>query len=395
MAIIGHSALALTAFVSTAAPGCSAQPAPSPNGVPFDTARLANARTYLRLQVDSGAFPGGVLVVGHRGTVVYTTAVGHYGINDPRPVTEGTVYDLASLTKVVGLTTAVMLLVAERHIDLDDSVTRYLPDFAGAGKESVTIRHLLTHTSGLPPWRPLHLQSSSKSTAIDTVLATPLQTTPGERYAYSDLGAITLGLVVERVSGISLDRFLAARVFSPLEMHSTRYRPPAEWTPHIAPTENDPWRQRLLRGEVHDENAARLDGVAGHAGLFSNAPDLARFAAWLLDAYHDRLLETDPVRVPATVVREFVKRQRGPSGSTRALGWDTPSAHSSSAGTMMSRSSFGHTGFTGTSIWIDPEREVFVILLTNRVHPTRENNAIRAIRAVVADSVMVAWRGRR
>lgn len=197
--------------------------------------------------------------------------------------------------------------------------------------------------------------------------------------------------VVERVAGESLDRFLERRLFGPLHMRRTRYRPPEDWRPFIAPTENDPWRGRVLRGEVHDENAARLDGVSGHAGLFSNGPDLAIFARWILDAYHDRLLPDDPAALDGEVVRHFTAKQPGPEGSTRALGWDTPTPGGpSSAGTMMSASSFGHTGFTGTSIWIDPEREVFIILLTNRVHPTRENRALLPLRGVVADMVMEA-----
>jgi CubicO group peptidase (beta-lactamase class C family) len=200
--------------------------------------------------------------------------------------------------------------------------------------------------------------------------------------------------VVERIAGESLDRFLERRLFGPLEMNRTRFRPPEEWQPFIAPTERDPWRGRVLLGEVHDENASRLGGVSGHAGLFSNGPDLATFAIWLLDAYHDRLDADDPVALPGDVVRAFTAKQPGPEGSTRAIGWDTPTPGGpSSAGTMMSRHSFGHTGFTGTSIWIDPEREVFIILLTNRVHPTRENRALLPLRGQVADRVMSALRG--
>jgi CubicO group peptidase (beta-lactamase class C family) len=195
---------------------------------------------------------------------------------------------------------------------------------------------------------------------------------------------------VERLTGKRLDQFLLERVFGPLGMAWTRYLPPAAWTDRIAPTENDPWRGRILRGEVHDENAARLGGVAGHAGLFSMAPDLARFAQWILKAYHGTLEPDATFLVDSATVREFVVRQPGPEGSTRALGWDTPSDEGSSAGTLLSRSSFGHTGFTGTSIWIDPDRDLFIILLTNRVHPSRENNAILRIRGHVADSVMTA-----
>jgi CubicO group peptidase (beta-lactamase class C family) len=368
--------------------------AETPEGVGhrgFDPLRLAGIRQFLEAQVDAGAFPGGVLVVGDRGGIAYHAAVGRYGEEDGRPVSDTTVYDMASLTKVVGLTTAAMLMAAEGRLDLDRPVQAYLPEFRGAGKEHVLVRHLLTHTSGLPAWAALYEQTETPDEAVAQVLATPLDTTPGTRYVYSDLGAITMGKVVEAVAGEPLDALLERRVFRPLGMRRTRFLPPADWIPFIAPTERDPWRGRLIRGEVHDENAARLGGISGHAGLFSNGPDLARFARWLLDVYHDRDPGVGALTLPADLVRDFVARQPGPEGSTRAVGWDTPSADgSSSAGTRMAPTSFGHTGFTGTSIWMDPEREVFIILLTNRVHPTRENRAILRLRGVVADSVMAA-----
>lgn len=354
-------------------------------GEPFD-----GLTKLLEAGVEEHAFPGAVVAVGIDGEVLFADAVGHYGDEDRRPVTDSTVYDLASLTKVIGLTTAVMLLVAEEQIDLEAPVTEYLPEFSGDDKRDVLVRHLLTHTSGLPAWRPLHLETENREEALDTVFATPLESVPGEHYVYSDLGAILMTLIVERVSGSRLDVLLENRVFGPLGMGWTRYRPPPEWRDRIAPTEDDPWRGEVVWGEVHDENAVRLGGVSGHAGLFSTAPDLARYAKWILDAYHGRLEPDAPLFVPSDVVTDFTRRQPGPEGSTRALGWDTPSSEGSSAGTLMSRSSFGHTGFTGTSIWIDPETEMFVILLTNRVHPTRENDAIRRYRGMAADSAVVA-----
>lgn len=348
------------------------------------------AERLLRSGVEEGAFPGAVLMVGVADTVRCSVAVGHYGVNDRRPVTDSTIYDLASLTKVIGLTTAVMLLVGDGALELETPVVAYVQEFQGDSKELVTILHLLTHTSGLPAWRPIHLETTTKEQALDSVFAASLETAPGTEYTYSDFGAITLGVVVERIAGVGLDDFLDDRVFGPLGMQWTGFLPPDSLIDLIAPTENDPWRGRVLRGEVHDENAARLGGVAGHAGLFSIGPDIARFAEWMIDAYHDRLSPTAHPQIPAAVVRNFVERQNGPGGSTRALGWDTPSAGGSSAGTILSRSSFGHTGFTGTSIWIDPDREIYIVLLTNRVHPTRGNNAIRSIRSQVADSVMTA-----
>ncbi len=344
--------------------------------------------------VERGAFPGAVLTVGSRDTILYSLPVGHYGDADPRPVTDSTVYDLASLTKVIGLTTAALLLVSEGSLELDQPLSSFFPEFNEMPNGKVTIRHLLTHTSGLPTWRPLHLETESREEALDSVLAATLENTPGTTYAYSDFGAITLGLVVERVTGLGLDAFLEQRVFGPLGMEWTRYLPPPHWRERIAPTEDDPWRGRVLRGEVHDENAARLRGVAGHAGLFSTAPDLARFAQWILNSFHGSVASLGGVPVDHETVRNFVTRQPGPEGSTRALGWDTPSAEGSSAGTMLSRNSFGHTGFTGTSIWIDPERDLFLILLTNRVHPTRENSAMGWVRPQVADAIVRAVEGR-
>jgi CubicO group peptidase (beta-lactamase class C family) len=359
----------------------------------FDYDSLAAARTFLERKVVEHAFPGAVLVVGHRGRVAYVTAVGHYGDDDPSPVADTTVYDLASLTKVIGLTTEAMMLVAEGKLELDRPVVDYLPEFAGPGKDRVLVRHLLTHTSGLPAWAPLYLETQTPEEAIARVMQTPLEAPPGEHYVYSDLGAITLTQIVQRLTGEPLDVFLEERLFGPLRMDRTRFRPPEAWLSTIAPTERDPWRGRLVRGEVHDENAYRLGGVSGHAGLFSDGPDMARFAFWMLDAWHGRLRADAEPYLPQDVVRLFTRRQPGPAGSTRALGWDTPSVTGrSSAGTLLSRESFGHTGFTGTSIWIEPERELFVILLTNRVNPTRENQAILDIRGQVADRVVGALR---
>ena len=356
----------------------------------LDRESLQPVTALLQSSIEANAFPGGVLAVGLRDTVEFV-AVGNYGDDDSRQVNDSTVYDLASLTKVIGLTTAVMLLVADGAIDLDDPVDRYLPAFAGPGKQVVTVRHLLTHTAGLESWRPLYLETETRAEAIDSVMAATLQSVPGDKYVYSDFGAISLGLVVEQVSGASLDVFLDNRVFRPLGMEWTRYRPPPEWIDRITPTELDPWREQVVKGEVHDENAARLEGVAGHAGLFSIAPDLAKFAHCLLDAYHGRLPEESRPFLPAELVQDFTTRQPGPEGSTRALGWDTPSQTGSSAGTMMSRSySFGHTGFTGTSIWVDPDTDLFVILLTNRVHTSRENTQIREARIAFHGAVVEA-----
>jgi beta-N-acetylhexosaminidase len=367
-------------------PASTGVPRAAPAALGFDSTRLAGVVEYLRGQADSGAFPGAVLAVGRHGRLALLAAAGRYATDDPRPVDPAALYDLASLTKVVGLTTACMLLVDDGQLALDAPVQRYLPAFPGVDKERVTVRHLLTHASGLPAWRALYQESDSRAAALALVDTTPLAAAPGERFVYSDLGAIVLTQVVERIAGEPLDRFLVRRVFGPLGMPATRYQPPAAWRDRIAPTENDTaFRHRALRGEVHDENAGRLGGISGHAGLFSNALDLSRFAAMLLNGGAWDTLQL----VRAETVAEFTRRQGVPPGSSRALGWDTPSP-ASSAGHKLSERAFGHTGFTGTSLWLDPETDLFIILLTNRVHPTRANTAILRVRPRVADLVVDA-----
>lgn len=365
-----------------------------PESVGFDAARLDQVRQYLASQVDS-AYPGAVVAVGRHGHVALLAAVGHYGADDSRPVDPETVYDLASLTKVIGLTTACMILVQEGKLDLDAPVQRYLPEFLGAQKNAVTIRHLLTHSAGLAADLPLFDSTRSRGAALVMVDTAPLLSAPGTQYVYSDLSAIVLMQVVERITGQSLDAYLETRVFGPLHMTATRYNPPRAWLNHIAPTELDTmFRHRLLRGEVHDESAARLDGVSGNAGLFSDAPDLARFATWLLGTVVNNSRPPAPALVRPDVVAMFVKRQGIPPGSTRALGWDTASDSGySSAGSKLSRRSFGHTGYTGTSIWMDPDNDLFIVLLTNRVNPTRANTKILQVRAIVADLVANALVG--
>lgn len=366
--------------------------APSPASTPGG--RFEPVVAYLRSQVDS-AFPGAVLTVGYRDSLVLLSAVGHYGVDDQRPVTPETIYDLASLTKVIGLTTAVMMLVDSGKLDLDAPVQRYVPAFQGMGKERVLIRHLLTHSSGLPAWRPLYAEAPTREQALTLVDTTALLRQPGDTFVYSDLGAIVLTQAVEAISGQRINEFLETRVFGALGMGSTRFLPPPSWRDRIAPTESDTaFRHRALRGEVHDENAGRLEGVSGHAGLFSTGPDLARFAQWLLETRAGvSTAGSQPVgnkpKLSSDLVRTFTTRQNIPAGSSRALGWDTPSQNSS-AGTKMGPNAFGHTGFTGTSIWFDPDRPLFIILLTNRVNPTRTNTRIFQVRRRVADLVVDA-----
>ena len=351
---------------------------------PVPLSALAAATAYLDSAVAAGAAPGAVLGVSIGGRHLFHAA-GILGGTVRGAPDSASVYDIASLTKVVGLTTAVMLAVDEGRLELDAPAVRYVPDFAGAGRDSVTIRQLLTHSSGLPPFRPLYRETTDRAAALRLADTTTLVSPPGSRFAYSDLGAIVLTQAVEAVYGERLDSLLDRRVFGPLGLTSTRFLPPAAWLERTAPTELDPWRGRVIHGEVHDENAARLGGVSGHAGLFSSARDLLRFGDWLLAARAGG----DSLAVPLdrAVVRRFTTRQNQPRGSSRALGWDTPS-HLSSAGSRLSRRSFGHTGFTGTSIWIDPTRDLVIVLLSNRVHPTRENERWGPVRRNVADRVV-------
>ncbi|MCU0617636.1 MAG: beta-lactamase family protein [Gemmatimonadaceae bacterium] len=301
------------------------------------------------------------------------------------PVSDSTVWDLASLTKVVGTTSAVLQLVADGRVP----AIRYLPRWRAPRADEVTIRHLLTHSAGLPAWRPLYKEAWSAEEAIAQVYATGPDTTPGARYVYSDLGFILLGEVVREVSGLPLDSYVLSRVFLPLGMRETRFLPSPFWQSRTAPTEVDPWRQRHVRGEVHDENAFQLGQVSGHAGLFTTARDLTRFAQMLTRGGWTRDERGRRVTVlPEETLRRFRARQPLP-GSHRALGWETPTG-TNSAGRRLSAEAFGHTGFTGTSLWVDPQRGVFVLLLTNRVNPTRQRSGIAGVRTRLADAVVGA-----
>ncbi|MEO5825841.1 MAG: serine hydrolase domain-containing protein [Gemmatimonadales bacterium] len=351
-------------------------------------ARLAPAARAVDSAVTAGAFPGAVLAVSIRGER-YIYGTGRLAQDDATRPDGQAVYDMASLTKVVALTTLAMMAVDDGRLDLDAPVVRYLPRFAaGRGaKDRVTVRDLLLHDSGMPAHRPLWLQARGRSGAIHVALISDLDTVPGSRMVYSDLGAITLATILESLYAKRIDKLFAERVAGPLGLARTRYLPPASWRSVIAPTEQDPWRGRMLRGEVHDENASRLDGASGHAGLFSDAEDVLRFSEWAMAGSKGETVDGAPR--PPKGFATWTLRQDHPAGSSRGLGWDTPSGISSS-GTIMSERSFGHTGFTGTSIWVDPTRDVVIVLLTNRVHPTRNTPQFGQIRGVVADAVMRA-----
>jgi serine-type D-Ala-D-Ala carboxypeptidase len=384
------------ALLMTITVGCAPRTGPDiPSAMTVLKTDWSPVTMFLDSAVAAGAAPGAVLGVSVAGQH-FLYASGRLTRTETAPTEPTTVYDLASLTKVVGLATAVMLAVDDGMLELDAPVQRYLPAFAGAGKERVTIRLLLAHCSGLPGWRPLFRETATREDAFALTNTTALTSPPGTTDAYSDLGMIVLTQVVEAAYHERLDSLLARRLFQPLGMTSVRFLPTAE-PARIAPTELDPWRGRILRGEVHDENAARLDGVSGHAGLFGSAPDLLTFGEWMLavgqpDGWTGGLA----VRIVNLTGRptgrlstrhEFTRRQDLVPGSSRALGWDTP-APGGSGGTLLSANSFGHTGFTGTSLWIDPERQLVIVLLSNRVNPTRDNPRWAPVRASIADLVM-------
>lgn len=354
-------------------------------------APVSGIEHVIRDGIARGVFPGAVAVVGTSDTILLARGYGHltWSTSGAAPRADSTLYDLASLTKVVAATPAVMLLVDAGAVQLDRPVQHYLADFRGTGKERVTVRQLLSHTSGLPAYRPFYREAHDAATLRRMVMEEPLRWAPGARVEYSDLNGMLLGWVVEAVSGERLDAFLRTRLFEPAGMTETRFRPArADWR-RTAPV--GVWRGTPVAGRVHDQHAERLGGVAGHAGLFSTGNDLARYAQlWLRGG---RTAACVPLFRPATV-REFTR----PASRGRALGWERrDTATADNAGTRMSARALGHTGFTGTSLWIDPERDLFVILLTNRVYAPRARGSIaelKAIRGRVADAaveLLDAW----
>jgi len=362
-------------------------PKARPESVEMSALRLDAITRVVRRGISEGGFPGAAVVVGRRGSAVFSQGFGKlsWGADAPSVSPDHSVYDLASLTKVIGTTTAIMLLFDEGKIKLDDQVRTFFPEFTGGGRELVTVRDLLTHRSGLPAGRDLWRLAWSPADAQRLVLETPLASAPGSQYVYSDLGADVLGFIAERVSGKKLDALLQDRVFAPLGMTETWYHVPAGVRERTAPTATMSVRGYSLQGDVHDENAHALGGVAGHAGLFSTAGDLSVFATMMLNkgTYNGTRIISD------STVELFTRRAAG----SRALGWDTCAGHNGvGCGRYMSARAFGHTGFTGTSIWIDPERDMFVVLLTNRVFESRARRPERVISDVRADLADVsAW----
>jgi CubicO group peptidase (beta-lactamase class C family) len=343
--------------------------------------RLGKVERAIEKAIEAGELPGAVVMARMGEALAYTRALGAATLVPERiEARENTVYDLASLTKVMATTAALMLLVADGRIELDAPVATYLPGFAERGKEKISVRHLLTHSSGLRPWRAFHADlaerdrrrgesvvgsAAGKAEIQNRVLRSAPVHEPGEASVYGDLDFIALGALVEAVSGQELDAFCAQRIYQPLGLADTDFHrlPFKGERARYAATEQCSWRERVLWGEVHDPNAWAMGGVAGHAGLFATAGDVLRFAQEMLAA--DR---GESALFPAEVAREFFRRQEIAPESDWALGWDTPTRGQSTSGSHFSKRSIGHTGFTGTSLWIDLERGMIVVLLANRIH---------------------------
>jgi CubicO group peptidase (beta-lactamase class C family) len=346
------------------------------------------AFSILQEAIDQRAFPGAAVAVTHHGRLVALKAFGRftYELNSP-PVTPATLFDLASLTKAVATTAMAMILYERGLLDLDTPVAAITPEFTLAAEKdsrhgNVTLRMLLAHSSGLPAYEKLFLKSHTHDELLRAAFATPLVADPGTRVEYSDIGFMILSTALERLADEPLDRFCQREVFAPLGMANTTFNPPPKIRATIPPTADDQtFRHRMIQGEVQDENASVLGGIAPHAGLFAPAVDLARFAQCMLDGGR-------PILRPETVAL-FTRRESAPAGTSRTLGWDTPSTQSQS-GKYFSEYSFGHLGYTGTSLWIDPLRQLSITLLTNRTWPDCSNRAIKQVRPKFHDAVVEA-----
>ena len=385
-------------------PRGSNQTVAEPATVGMSAEGLTRVDSLIVAGIADSAFSGAAVAIGRHGRLVSLKGFGELQYGTRRPVTPTSIFDLASVSKVVGTTTAAMMLVGDGKLDLDARVVDYLPWWAAGDdrKSDVTVRQLLTHRTGLIPFRTWYLEIEGMDAYKEAAANEPLQDDPGSGTAYSDIGIMTLAWLIEEVSGHTLDEFLQERLWDPMGMLETRYNPPSTLRPRIAATEIDTiYRNEMVWGTVHDENADAMGGVAGHAGLFSTAVDLSAFARMMLNdglapacAVDGEAGEPCPVRrtesrriVESDVLAEFTTRVD--ETSSRALGWDTPSERSS-GGDYITNEAFGHTGYTGTSIWMDPDLDLWVILLTNRVHPTRENQKHVPLRRAVADAVVLS-----
>jgi len=352
----------------------------------LDKYNFAEVDAVVQTAIRDSAFPGAVVLVSKDGKIIYEKAFGHLTYDDTSAVvTTNTIYDLASLTKVIATTTAAMICYDRKLFSLNNPVAKYIPEFAQNGKENVTIKNLLLHNSGLPAYKIFYKKYTSADSVIKDIFRTPLNNPPDSKFVYSDLGMITLAKVIERVSGKKFDAFCRDEIFIPLKMNSTFFNPPDSIKYKTAPTEIDNyWRHKLIWGTVHDETAALLNGVAGHAGLFSTAEDINNLLRMLLNRgtfNGHRIIKEETIKL-------FTKRYS--EQSTRALGWDTKSKENSTAGNLFDLSSFGHTGFTGTSVWVDPTRNLSVVFLTNRVYPIRENKKLYKVRPALHNAIIRA-----
>jgi CubicO group peptidase (beta-lactamase class C family) len=346
------------------------------------------ARRVLETAIAERAFPAASIEVGTANQILWREAFGRLTFDaDARPAADDTIFDLSSLTKVLATTPCVMQQVERGALGLDDTVARHIAGWRGGDRAGVTLRDLLAHCSGLPSWRPFFRELNGPSTSLGTrraayeaaICAEPLEYAPRTQSIYSDLGFMLLGFILEDRPPLN-ERFTALLAQMGV-VEEIQFTPPPLWRARIAPTENDPWRGRLLVGEVHDENAWALGGIAGHAGLFGSAAAVGSCARHVM-----QILGGRTGAVTRSTLETFITRRDVP-GSSRALGWDTM-LPTSSCGTRLSLRAFGHTGFTGTSLWIDPELDVYVALLTNRVHPTRANEAIKQVRPAVHDAIV-------
>ena len=379
----------LVAFVaSMALPFAAQSPSPPRAGEAADLKKLDAIEPLVLQAISEKKLPGAVVLIGRGDLTLYQKAIGNRAVApSPEPMTLDTIFDLASLTKVVATTTSVMILVEEGKIRLNDRVASFIPGFERYGKGEITIRHLMTHVSGLRPDVDLGDTWSGSETAIGLAIEEVPTALPGERFVYSDINYFLLGDIVRRVSGQTLDRFAHDRIFEPLGMKETMFVPPASLARRIAPTESQGVGMSMLRGVVHDPTARRMGGVAGHAGLFSTAADLAIFCRVLLDGGVYRGVR---ILSPLAVAKMTTPSTSSAERNVRGLGWDIDSAYSSNRGELLPVGSFGHTGFTGTSLWIDPATRMFVVFLSNRVHPDGKGDVtpLRARVATIAASVV-------
>lgn len=351
---------------------------------------MTNVEQLMNQAVAENIFPGGVLLVSREGNPVYHNAFGYRNLLTRSPMTNDTIFDLASLTKPLATALAVMMLMDEKKITLDQQLGKVLPDFKNDPKASIQIRHLLNHNSGLADYRPYFKKIESirpvkRKSALRQLLAEePLVNPVGSRVLYSDIGFMILEWLIEEISGKQLDQYLGEMIYGPLGLENLFFvnLGSAPRPGEFAATEQCTWRRQLICGQVHDENAYAIGGIGGHAGLFGTAIEIHRLLSHLLSAYHGRHsirpFQQDRVRL-------FFQRL---AGSDKALGFDMPSESGSSAGRYFSPNSVGHLGFTGTSFWMDLDRSIIAILLTNRVHPTRGNGAIKGFRPLLHDAVM-------